>query len=80
MADPMSATVARFRAAAGRRRGGPVVDWWLAGAVGILVLLGLVMVASASIPTADRSTHEPLHLFWRQLVYLGIALPLGFGT
>lgn len=38
-----------------------------------IVLLGLVMVTSASISVADRSLHEPLHYLQRQ----GVGLALG---
>ncbi len=39
-----------------------------------LSLLGLVMVGSSSISIADELTGNPLHYFWRQLVYLLISL------
>ena len=42
--------------------------------VGALLLLGLVMMTSASISIADRQVHEPLHYFERQMV--GVALGL----
>lgn len=41
-----------------------------------LAVLGLVMVASASISMAARSTGDPLFYFWRQAGYLGFALLL----
>ena len=40
----------------------------------VLVLLGLVMVASASVTMADRSLDDPLYYFWKQLTVLGVAL------
>jgi cell division protein FtsW len=42
--------------------------------VAALLLLGLVMMTSASISIADRQVHEPLHYFERQMV--GVALGL----
>jgi len=45
-------------------------DLWLVGAVLLLVGLGLVMVASSSITTADRAIGVPLHYFMRQLGYV----------
>jgi cell division protein FtsW len=42
--------------------------------VGAILLLGLVMMTSASISIADRQLHEPLHYFERQMV--GVALGL----
>jgi cell division protein FtsW len=56
--------------------------WWAAydpglmACVALLLSLGLVMVASASITVADRDFQEPLHYFWRQLVAAGIGISL----
>lgn len=52
------------------------LDYPLLGAIAALALLGLVMVASASIAMADRFG-EPLALFQRQLIYLGIGAVSG---
>ncbi|ALG69068.1 putative lipid II flippase FtsW [Beggiatoa leptomitoformis] len=41
-----------------------------------LLLLGLLMVASTSINIAVMQFNEPLYFFWRQLVYIIIALIL----
>lgn len=35
-----------------------------------LSMLGLIMVGSSSVSTADQLTGNPLYYFWRQLVYL----------
>lgn len=43
-----------------------------------LLLLGLIMVASASVAVADRATGEPLYYFYRQAVYALLGLGLGF--
>jgi cell division protein FtsW len=49
-----------------------VFDTTLLLIVGAIVLLGLVMMTSASISVADRSAHEPFHFLERQSV--GVAL------
>lgn len=41
-----------------------------------LLLLGLVMVASASINIAQTEFGEPFYFFWRQLAYAGIGVAL----
>ncbi len=41
-----------------------------------LVILGLVMVASASVSVADKNFGDPLHYFWRQ----GVAAVLGLAA
>lgn len=43
-------------------------DTWLMGSFALLLGLGLVMVASASITVADRNFQEPFHYLWRQLI------------
>ncbi len=40
----------------------------------LLLSLGLVMVASASVAVADRSTGDSFHYLYRQLAYAGIGL------
>jgi len=55
-------------------------DWWLISCVMILIGLGLVMVASASISIADPLGKEEgakLFYFWRQLVALGLGMAGG---
>ena len=55
-------------------------DWWLISCVAILISLGLVMVASASISIADPLGKEEgtrLYYFWRQVVALGLGLAAG---
>lgn len=47
-------------------------------AVVVILLLGLVMVASASVAVAARSTGEPLYFFYRQAVYAIIGIAAGF--
>ncbi len=50
-----------------------VFDTPLVAAVAVIMLLGLVMVASASISTAAADTGRPLALFWRQLAFAAVA-------
>ena len=42
-----------------------------------LILIGLVMVASASISIADGKFESPLHFFWRQSAALAVGLVCG---
>jgi len=51
-----------------------VLDPWITGAVSALLLVGLVMVASASIGIADRESGQPFAYFERQLIYVGLGL------
>lgn len=55
-------------------------DAWLMGAILILLLLGLVMVASASIATADRELDRPLYYFWRQAGYVAVGVVVGLAA
>lgn len=52
-------------------------DVWLVGAAVSLLGLGLVMVASASISTAERDLGDPLYYLWRQGSYLLAGLLAG---
>ncbi len=49
-------------------------DRWLVFAVASLLGLGLILVASASIAIADRSSGEPFFYLVRQLVFLALGL------
>ncbi len=64
-----------------RRVPWPVPDLPMLGAALCLLGIGLVMVASASVATAESLTGDPLYFFFRQLAYaligvLGAALAL----
>ena len=61
-----------------------VLDSWLIGTVAALLLIGLVMVASASIGVAEKETGQAFFYFKHQVVYvlgglvaamIGIAVP-----
>jgi cell division protein FtsW len=51
-----------------------VLDGWLIGTVAALLLIGLVMVASASIGISEKETGSAFHYFTRQLVFVGLGL------
>jgi cell division protein FtsW len=50
------------------------LDPWVIGPVAALLLIGLVMVASASIGVSDREMGEPFYYFQRQLMFVGLGL------
>ena len=52
-------------------------DRWLVILVVSLVILGLLMVASASIVVSDRQLHQPFYYFYRQLIFLVLGIALG---
>lgn len=73
----MNAAVLRSpRELAGSRRR-PLPDPWLAGIALTLMLLGVVMVASASISTAAREAGNPFYFFDRQAAYAVLSLVTG---
>ena len=55
----------------------PRVDYWLLFSVAVLSLLGLVMVASASITFADRVIGHPFYFAIRQAIYIGCGVFAG---
>jgi cell division protein FtsW len=66
------ATMAYARSSGRPRR--LVLDPWLIGPVLALLLIGLVMVGSASIGISDRELSEPFYYFERQLVFVALGL------
>ena len=54
----------------------PRVDYWLLGAALALLLVGVVMIASASMDYAGQRYGEPLFFLHRHLVYIVLALAL----
>jgi len=50
------------------------VDGWLLGSALALALIGVVMVASASITMADESLGQPFYFFVRQVAYLAVGV------
>ena len=55
----------------------PRLDFALLGAVVALFSIGLVMVASASMPVADRLGVGTFYFALRQSIYLALGLGLG---
>jgi len=55
----------------------PVWDLWLLSTATLLLLIGLVMVGSASMAIADRASGGPLFYLYRQLAYCGVGIGLG---
>jgi cell division protein FtsW len=56
----------------------PHLDYWLVCSALALALLGLVMVASASITFADREIGNPFYYAIRQAIYIACGLLAGF--
>ena len=52
----------------------PFPDPWVLIPALLLLTLGLLMVASASMPTADAKTGQPLYFLFRQCAYVGVGL------
>lgn len=48
-------------------------DLWLMGISLLIICIGLIMVASASISISAKEFNDPLHYFWRQ----GFAVTIG---
>lgn len=61
-----------------QRHGHFPVDTWLLGVVLSLLMLGLVMVMSASVSIAEKEMHDPFFYFWRQSVYVALGLLLAY--
>jgi cell division protein FtsW len=69
----MTAATLSYARSTGRPRR-LVLDAWVIGTVAALLLVGLVMVASASIGVAERETGSAFFYFERQLMYVGMGL------
>ena len=52
-------------------------DAWLISVVLLLLVIGLVMVASSSIAIADKQYQQPLYYFWRQVFAVTIGVLTG---
>lgn len=50
------------------------VDYLLLGASAALLILGLIMVGSASVSIAAKHTGEPFYYLWRQMIITGLGL------
>jgi len=69
----MTAATLSYARSTGRPRR-LALDAWVIGPVAALLLVGLVMVASAGIGIADREMGAPFFYFQRQLMYVALGL------
>jgi cell division protein FtsW len=69
----MTAATLSYARSTGRPRR-LALDAWVIGPVAALLLIGLVMVASAGIGISDREMGAPFFYFQRQLMYVGLGL------
>ena len=69
----MSAATLSYARSTGRPRR-LTLDPWVIGTTAALLLVGLVMVASASIGVSAREMADPFYYFQRQLVFVGLGL------
>jgi cell division protein FtsW len=69
----MTAATLSYARSTGRPRR-LALDAWVIGPVAALLLVGLVMVASASIGVSERELGAPFHYFLRQLRFVGLGL------
>ena len=69
----MTAAALSYARSTGRPRR-LVLDPWVIGPVAALLLVGLVMVASASIGVSDRDLGTPFHYFQRQVAFVCLGL------
>jgi len=53
-------------------------DYWLLGTILTLLILGLIMVGSASVSIAEKNLGEPFYYLWRQMMFTGIGLFVAF--
>jgi cell division protein FtsW len=53
-------------------------DYWLLAVVACLLILGTILVYSASFVTAARSDGNPSYYLWRHLLWVGLGLAGGF--
>lgn len=60
-----------------QRHGRFPLDWWLLVATLALLVLGLVMVMSASVSIAERQTGDPFYYLWRQGAFVLLGMLLG---
>jgi cell division protein FtsW len=74
----MSSAALAYARSTGRPRR-LALDAWVIGPVAALLLVGLVMVASASIGTSEREIGAPFFYFQRQIVYVLLGL-IGAGV
>lgn len=64
----------------GAKAAQPLFDYGLMLCVSGLIGLGLVMVASASMPLADRTFGDPWHYLGRHVLAIGLAVTAGYAA
>lgn len=52
-------------------------DKWFVGAIISIVVIGLVMMASASIVISDKQLHQPFYFLSKQIMFLALGVMLG---
>lgn len=52
-------------------------DKWLIIAIGSIVVLGLLMMTSASIVISDKLMHQPFYFLFKQLIFLTVGITAG---
>ncbi|MCJ7452031.1 MAG: putative lipid II flippase FtsW [Steroidobacteraceae bacterium] len=73
----MTATTMSYARSSGQPRRF-MFDTWVVGTVAALLLIGLIMVASASIGVSDHESGNPFFYFERQLLYVMMGLVAAF--
>jgi cell division protein FtsW len=73
----MTATTMSYARSSGQPRRF-MFDSWVVGTVAALLLIGLIMVASASIGVSDHESGNPFFYFERQLLYVMMGLVAAF--
>jgi cell division protein FtsW len=53
-------------------------DYWLLGIILSLMIIGLIMVGSASVSIAEKNLGEPFYYLWRQMMFSGVGLFTAF--
>ncbi len=51
-------------------------DKWFVFAIGSIIILGLLMMTSASIVVSDKQMHQPFHYLFKQLVYMTLGFAM----
>ena len=52
-------------------------DYWLLLITGIILAIGLLLLASASMGVSDQYFHNPFHFLYRQVIYLAGGIVIG---
>lgn len=66
-----------YSAAQGEAQAPAPFDRWFVATILAILLLGLLMMSSASIVISDKSLHQPFYFLIKQLVYLALGIAIG---